>query len=48
MCDMYSPIEVEFNLGNRVIVILNSGSSDSPSVLTNPAAFKGSERGRVG
>ena len=48
MCDLHNPIEVEFNLVNRVIVIRNNGSSDSPSVLTNPASFRGSERGRVG
>ena len=46
MCDRHVPIEVEFNLVNRMIVNRNSGSSDTPSVLMNPASFKGSERGR--
>ena len=41
---MHIPIEVEFNLVNRVIVIRKSGSSDSPSVLMIPARFSGSTR----
>ena len=43
MWEWHAPIEVEFNFVNRIIVILNSGSSDSPSVLTIPATFRGSE-----
>jgi len=41
-CEWQAPIEVKFNFVNRVIVIRNSGSSDSPSIVRSPARFKGS------
>ena len=41
-CERDAPIEVEFSFVNRVIVRRNSGSSDSPSVLMIPGAFRGS------
>ena len=44
-CEKHIPIEVEFDLVNRVIVTRNNGSSDSPSVLMIPTTFRGSERG---
>ena len=37
--ELHAPIAVEVNLVNRVTVNRNNGSSDSPSVLTIPAAF---------
>jgi len=42
MWEWRAPIKVEFNFVDRMIVIHNSVSSDSPSVLTIPATFKGS------
>jgi len=42
MWEWHAPIEVEFNFVNRVIVIRNSGSSDSPSVLMIPVTFRDS------
>ena len=42
MCEWHIPIEVEFSFVNRVIVTRNSGSSDSPSVLTIAATSRGS------
>jgi len=42
MCEWHAPMEVNSSLMNRVIVIRNSGSSDSPSVLTIPAVFRDS------
>ena len=42
MWELRTPTRVAFNLVNRTIVIRSSGSSDSPTVLTTPATFKGS------
>ena len=42
MWEWHAPIEVKFNFVNLMIVIRSSGSSDSPSVLTILATFKGS------
>jgi len=44
MREPHSPIEVDFNLVNRVIVSRNNGSSDPSSVLIIPATFRGSAK----